>query len=115
LRWIENPKLSRAFVRFSRGPRGVLGTCPSTELSYLSILVGKLTHICSVNLARRYIHVLLVAILVKYDVYKEGGGKMGPTLQVLDTTKERDIDTNSEYIIPAPARGSEGLMMVARR
>ncbi|KAF1842730.1 cytochrome P450 [Cucurbitaria berberidis CBS 394.84] len=92
-RWIENPKLSRAFMGFSRGPRGCI----------------------AVNLARREISVLLAALLVKYDVYEEGGGKMGPTLQVFDTAKERDIDTNSEYIIPAVARGSKGLRMVARR
>ncbi|USP82213.1 Cytochrome P450 [Curvularia clavata] len=92
-RWIENPKLSRAFMGFSRGPRGCIG----------------------INLAKREISVLLAALLVKYDVYEEGKEKMGPTLQVFDTSKERDIDTNGEFIIPAPAKGSKGLRMVARR
>ncbi|CAE7185156.1 hypothetical protein P3342_008311 [Pyrenophora teres f. teres] len=91
-RWIENPKLSRAFMGFSRGPRGCIG----------------------VNLARREISVLLAALLVKYDIYEEGAEKMRPTLQVFDTTKERDIDTNGEFIIPAPAKGSKGLRMIAR-
>jgi hypothetical protein len=77
--------------------------------------VRKLTDVCSVNLARRDIYVLLAALLVKYDVYKEGDGKIGPTLQVFDTTKERDIDTNSEYIIPAPARESKVLRTAAMR
>jgi hypothetical protein len=53
-------------------------------------------------------------LLVKYDVYEEGTEKMGPTLQVFDTFKERDIDTNGEFIIPAPAKESKGLRMVAR-
>ncbi|KAF5849060.1 hypothetical protein GGP41_005969 [Bipolaris sorokiniana] len=91
--WIENPKLSRAFIGVSKGPRGCI----------------------DINLAKREISVLLAALLVKYDVYEEGKEKTGPSLHVFDTFKERDIDTNGEFIIPAPAKGSKGSKMVARR
>lgn len=109
--WIENPKLSRAFIGVSKGPRGCIeyvSSCPNP-------LDRKLTDVCSINLAKREISVLLAALLVKYDVYEEGKEKTGPSLHVFDTFKERDIDTNGEFIIPAPAKGSKGSKMVARR
>lgn len=108
-RWIESPKLSRVFMGFSRGPRGCIGyvsSCPN-------LLGRKLTNVRSINLAKREISVLLAALLIKYDIYEEGKEKTGPTLQVFDTIKRRDIDTNGEFIIPAPAKGSKGLRMLA--
>ncbi|KAK7724451.1 hypothetical protein SLS63_008708 [Diaporthe eres] len=65
-RWIDNPKIARAFLGFSRGARSCLG----------------------------------------YDLYR---GQTGKTLELYDTERARDIDPNSDKIIPVPAKGSKGL------
>jgi len=88
-RWIDNPKLSRGFMGFSRGPRACIG----------------------LNLARREIGVLLATLILKYDVYR---GQKGCTLELYDTLRGRDINCNGEYIIPAPAKGSKGLRVLVR-
>lgn len=63
------------------------------------------------NFARQEMAIVLAAILRKYDIY---AGKAGPTLELYDTVRERDIALNHEYIIPAPARGSVGLQIRVR-
>ncbi|PSR80441.1 cytochrome P450 [Coniella lustricola] len=88
-RWIDNPKLARAFLGFSRGTRGCLG----------------------MNLARREMAVVLATLFRKYDVYR---GQEGPTLELFDTLRARDIDANHDMIIPVPAKGSKGLRVKVR-
>ncbi|KAI0967879.1 cytochrome P450 [Xylaria arbuscula] len=88
-RWIDNPKLARAFLGFSRGTRSCLG----------------------MNLARREIAVVLATLFRKYDVYH---GQTGPTLELYDTQRARDIDANHDMIIPVPAKGSKGLQVRVR-
>ncbi|KAI1122102.1 cytochrome P450 [Nemania abortiva] len=88
-RWIDNPKLTRAFLGFSRGTRSCLG----------------------MNLARREMAVVLAALFRKYDLYR---GQDGPTLELYDTERARDIDANHDMIIPAPAKGSKGLRVRIR-
>ncbi|KAI0896800.1 cytochrome P450 [Annulohypoxylon nitens] len=83
-RWVDNPKLGRALIAFSRGSRNCVGQ----------------------EFARREMSMILAAILKRYDIYR---GQDGPTLELYDTIRERDIDANSEMIIPMPAKGSHGL------
>ncbi|KAL8841191.1 MAG: hypothetical protein Q9170_001045 [Blastenia crenularia] len=83
-RWIDDPKLSRSFIAFSRGSRNCVGQ----------------------NFARREMSMVLATILNRYDLY---GGQEGRTLELYDTTRERDIVANHEMIIPMPAKGSHGL------
>ncbi|KAJ8126552.1 hypothetical protein O1611_g7086 [Lasiodiplodia mahajangana] len=83
-RWIDNPKLSRALIAFSRGSRNCVGQ----------------------EFARREMSMIIATILKHYDVYQ---GQSGPTLELYETTRERDIVANSEMIIPMPAKGSRGL------
>ncbi|KAI5918541.1 cytochrome P450 [Camillea tinctor] len=83
-RWIDNPKLNRALIAFSRGSRNCVGQ----------------------EFAHREMAMILAAILRHYDIYS---GQNGPTLELYDTIRERDIVANSEMIIPMPAKGSYGL------
>ena len=63
------------------------------------------------NLARRELSIVLASLFLRYDVYS---GQKGRTLELYDTTRERDIDANSDYIIPVPAKGSLGLRVKIR-
>ncbi|KAI1799353.1 cytochrome P450 [Daldinia bambusicola] len=83
-RWIDDPKLTRALLAFSRGARNCIGQ----------------------EFARREMSMILAAILRHYDLYR---GQKGPTLELFNTTRERDIVANSEMIIPMPAGDSKGV------
>lgn len=54
---------------------------------------------------------ILASLFSKYDVYR---GQAGPTLELYNTERKRDIDANSDYIIPVPAKGSKGLQIKIR-
>lgn len=63
------------------------------------------------NLARKEMALVLATIFHKYKLYR---GQAGPSLELYDTERARDIDPNFDYIIPAPAKGSKGLRVVLR-
>lgn len=63
------------------------------------------------NLARKEMALVLATIFHKYKLYH---GQDGPSLQLYDTERARDIDPNSDYIIPAPAKGSKALRVIVR-
>ncbi|KAM7188881.1 Cytochrome P450 [Naviculisporaceae sp. PSN 640] len=83
-RWIENPKLARYFHGFARGARNCIG----------------------MTLAKREMALVLSSIIIKYDIYQ---GQDGPTMELYDTDRARDVDPCSDYIIPLPSDGSEGV------
>ncbi|KAI0854609.1 cytochrome P450 [Xylaria cubensis] len=88
-RWINNSKLTRALIAFSRGSRNCAGQA----------------------IARCEISMMLATILLHYEIYI---GQPGPTLELYDTVRERDVDANSEMIIPMPAKGSRGVRVRIR-
>ncbi|KAJ5811087.1 cytochrome P450 [Penicillium robsamsonii] len=88
-RWLDNPKLIRGFIGFSRGTRNCVG----------------------MNLARREMGIVLATILNTYELYQ---GQEGRTLELYETVRERDIDASSEMIVPFPAKGSYGLRVRVR-
>ncbi|KAJ3580183.1 hypothetical protein NPX13_g385 [Xylaria arbuscula] len=90
-RWIDNPKLARYFMGFSRGSRNCVGT----------------------TLARREMAIILATIFLKWDIY-DGTPGQSQTLELYDTERSRDIDANADYIIPAPAASSKGLRVKVR-
>lgn len=51
---------------------------------------------------------IISALFIKYDIYK---GQGGPTMQLVDTLRGRDIDVSADYIIPVTAKGSNGLLV----
>ncbi|KAE8365518.1 cytochrome P450 [Aspergillus caelatus] len=88
-RWIDHPEISKAFMGFSRGTRACVG----------------------ITLARRELTATLATIFIKYDLYR---GQQGPTLELYDTVRARDIDAAKDYITPLPAKGSLGLRVRIR-
>lgn len=88
-RWIDNPRIGKAFIGFARGTRNCIG----------------------MNFARQEVFIILATIIRKYDLYQ---GQAGPTLQLYETTRERDIDVNRDMIIPFAATGSHGLRVRVR-
>ncbi|KAF2993294.1 hypothetical protein E8E14_000910 [Neopestalotiopsis sp. 37M] len=89
-RWIENPKLGRYFHGFARGSRNCVG----------------------MTLARREMALILATFFLKYDLYT--GQKGGHTMELYKTERARDIDANSDFIIPVAAEGSLGLRVLFR-
>ena len=63
------------------------------------------------TLARREMAMTLACIFSKYDVYR---GQARPSLELYHTDRKRDVDANSDYIIPIPAKGSKGLQIKIR-
>lgn len=57
--------------------------------------------------------IVLATIFLKWDVY-DGTAGQGPTLELYNTERARDIDANADYIIPVPAKGSMGLRVRIR-
>jgi len=88
-RWIDDPKIGRAFLGFARGSRNCVG----------------------MNLARKEMALVLATLFRKYDLYR---GQEGPTVELYDTQRARDIDPNHDFIIPVPAKGSKGLRVTFR-
>ncbi|CAJ2514334.1 Uu.00g024530.m01.CDS01 [Anthostomella pinea] len=88
-RWIDNPKLARYFHGFARGSRNCVG----------------------MTLARREMALILATLILKYDLYT---GQKGPTMELYDTKRARDVDAHSDYIIPVPAEGSQGVRILFR-
>ena len=86
-RWIENPRLDRYLLTFSKGSRICLG----------------------MNLAYQEMYFVLAAVFRKYDLYDGTVEGKGPALQLYDTVRERDIDMVAELAVPSPEVGSEGL------
>jgi hypothetical protein len=65
----------------------------------------------SMTLARQEMTMVLASLFLKYDLYC---GQKGPTLELYDTIRARDIDANRDYIISLPAKESLGLRVKIR-
>lgn len=55
--------------------------------------------------------IILATIFRRYDVYR---GQSGPTLELYETERARDVDANIDMIIPVPAKGSKGVRIRVR-
>lgn len=62
-------------------------------------------------LARRELAATLATMFTKYDLYR---GQPGPTLELYDTIRARDVDAARDYISPLPTKGSVGLRVRIR-
>ncbi|KAJ5295943.1 hypothetical protein N7508_010764 [Penicillium antarcticum] len=87
-RFIGNPRLEKYVLTFSRGSRICLG----------------------LNLAYAELYIILASIFRKFDLDDGTGKQTGPTLALYDTTRERDIDTQRDQLIPCPVDGSKGTL-----
>ncbi|RFU78092.1 cytochrome p450 [Trichoderma arundinaceum] len=73
-RWLENPRLDRYMLTFSKGSRICLGF----------------------HLAYSELYIILAGLFRKYDLYDGTGRQKTPTLDLYDTLRERDIDAHKK-------------------
>lgn len=88
-RWIENPRLSRFLVAFSKGSRQCLG----------------------INLAYAEIYLCLAAIFRRFGSGGENGVRGDDDEGVLSLfeTDLEDVETAADFVVPAPVEGSKGV------
>jgi cytochrome P450 len=91
-RWIENPRLDRYNISFSKGTRICLG----------------------LNLAYSELFMIVASIFRRYDLYDGTGKQTTPTLALYDTTWERDASVHYDYLVPFAAKGSKGIQVQVR-
>jgi len=91
-RWIENPRLDRYLLSFSRGTRICLG----------------------LNLAYSEMYMILGGIFRRFDLYDGTGKQTQPTLSLEDTEYTRDIEVQSDFLVPFPSKGSKGVQVKVR-
>lgn len=65
----------------------------------------------SMSLARREMALTLAVLILKYDLYH---GQDGPSMELYDTERARDVDAHGDFIIPVPAEGSQGVRIKFR-
>ncbi|KAI2781412.1 cytochrome P450 [Daldinia loculata] len=91
-RYLENPKLSKYHMSFSKGTRQCIG----------------------INLAYQELQTLTAGIIRRYDMYDPTRKtQSGPTLELYQTTRE-DAAMHSDFITTAPYKGSLGLRVTIR-
>ena len=93
-RWIENTRLSRFLVPFSKGSRQCLG----------------------INLAYAEIYMCLVAIFRRFGSGGEDGvrGEDDEGVLELFETSLKDVETAADFFVPAPIEESEGIRIKVR-
>lgn len=68
----------------------------------------------SINLAFQELYTLLAGVFRKYDAYDGTDTQQGPTLELYDTVRERDVDMNADFIVPFYAKGSKSVQVTVR-
>ena len=62
------------------------------------------------NLAYTELFLVLAALFRRYDAYNPTAKQqVGPSLQLYDTIRERDINLDADLATPWPKAGSQGL------
>ncbi|ERF75990.1 hypothetical protein EPUS_01356 [Endocarpon pusillum Z07020] len=92
-RWLENPRLDKYMLTFSRGTRMCLG----------------------MNLAYSELYIIIAEIFRRYELYDGTDQQTAPTLALYDTIRERDVDIMSDWNIPFPTKGSKGIQVKVGR
>ena len=93
-RWIDNPRLDRYLVSFSKGSRQCLG----------------------INLAYAEMYLCLVAIFRRFGIGGENGLRMKDdegTLELFETGLS-DVEVHADGFVPLAAEGSKGVRIVVR-
>ena len=91
-RWIDNPRLDRYMLSFSKGTRICLG----------------------MNLAYSELYMILAGIFKRYELYDGTDKQTAPTLALHDTIHERDVQVIHDCLVPFPAKGSKGIQVKVR-
>ncbi|KAI1081198.1 cytochrome P450 [Whalleya microplaca] len=91
-RYIENPKLQKYLMSFSKGTRQCIG----------------------INLAYQELQTFTAGLFRRYDIYDPTKKEQnGPTLELYQTTRA-DIATYADYITTVSYEGSQGLRVIIR-
>jgi cytochrome P450 len=90
-RFLENPKLKRYQLTFSRGTRICLG----------------------INLAYMEMYMILAALFRRYDLWDKTGEQKSPTLELFQTTRE-DIDIARDFVTENVKSDSQGVRVIVR-
>lgn len=91
-RYLENPKLMRRTLTFSKGGRQCIG----------------------INLAYQELQYFIAGIFRKYSPYDpSAAAQKGPTLELVDTTIE-DVELYGDFITPGHAPGRKGVQVKVR-
>ena len=70
--------------------------------------------ITSINLAYAELYIVLTGIFRKYDLYDSTIEQKTPTLALFETTKERDVDIEQDYLVPLSRKESQGIRVIVR-
>ena len=57
---------------------------------------------------------MVAGIFRNYDVYDSTAAQTTPTLALYETTRERDVDIASDFLIACPKSESKGIRIVVR-
>jgi len=90
-RFLENPRLDKYQIAFSRGTRRCLG----------------------INLAHAELYTILAGIFRKYDRYDGTGKQTGPTLELFETGR-KDVDMFADAVTPLIRDESLGVRVKVR-
>src|SRR5450432_871025 len=106
--YLENPRLMKYQLNFSRGSRSCLGVC----LPYfiLSVAFRELTTE-QMNLAYQELYLILAGIFRRYNLYDGNGRQKVSTMELYCTSRE-DIDFVSDFLTPGVKEGSEGVRVL---
>ena len=91
-RWLDNQRIDKYMLSFSKGTRICLG----------------------MNLALSELYMILAGIFRRYELYDGTDKQTAPTLALYDTTRERDVDVTFDCLVPFPAKGSKGIQIKVR-
>lgn len=107
-RFLENPRLDRYQIAFSRGSRRCLGVGELLPPPPNHILIQN-----QINLAYSELYTMLAGIFRKYDLFDGTGTQTGPTLELYETTRQ-DVDMVADFATPYVKEGSLGVRLIVR-
>ncbi|MCJ1354660.1 MAG: hypothetical protein MMC33_004649 [Icmadophila ericetorum] len=91
-RWLEDPRLDRHLVSFSKGSRSCLG----------------------INLALSEVYICLAALFRRFGSKEVRDEEDEGYLELFETTLE-DVELSEDLFLPLPKRGSKGIRIKVRR
>ncbi len=68
----------------------------------------------SINLAYAELYIMLAGIFRKYDLYDSAVDQKTPTLALFETTRERDLDIERDFLVSRPKDESKGIRVLVR-
>ena len=67
-----------------------------------------------INLAYAELYIVIAGVFRKYNLYDAAVEQKTPTLALYDTTRERDVDMEHDFLLAFPKEGSKGVRVKVR-